>query len=312
MNIAAVRVLPVFFLMMITLGHSENPDWCKELPRPEYKTLTRVEASDPWFEVYRIRPGVFAIYEPHQFQEVISYLITGRKSALLFDTGMGISHIRKVVEHLTNLPVAVLNSHTHPDHIGGNYEFRTILGEKIDYTQKNTAGYSSAVVGDWVIGENICGTLPTHFDAHHYSIRPFAISEFVHDEQIIELGDRHLQILFTPGHTPDSICLFDQTNRLLFTGDTFYPGPIYLFAPETDLKAYEKSVSRLAALRSKVDLLLPAHNVPVASPEKLIELQSALKEIEKGTAHYKMEENVREYEFNGFSILLRANSAAWR
>ncbi len=70
-------------------SHPETPAWCSALPRPEYKPLERVSVSDPWFEVYRVAPGVLAIYEPHQAEEVISYLIVGTKQAALFDTGMG-------------------------------------------------------------------------------------------------------------------------------------------------------------------------------------------------------------------------------
>jgi hypothetical protein len=44
-----------------------------KLPRPEYGKLERVLSDEPWFEICRIRPGVFAIYEPKQFEEVISY-----------------------------------------------------------------------------------------------------------------------------------------------------------------------------------------------------------------------------------------------
>src|SRR6202451_1546569 len=94
-----------------------KPDWCRQLPRPQYTNLDRVSSPDPWFEVYKVTPGVFAIYEPHQFEETISFLILGEKRALLFDTGMGISNIRKVTEELTKLPVDVLNSHTHNDHV---------------------------------------------------------------------------------------------------------------------------------------------------------------------------------------------------
>ena len=99
------------------------PEWCRPLPRPEYKELERIKVSDPWFEVYKPAPGVFAIYEPHQAEEVISYLIVGEKRALLFDTGMGISDIKRVTSELTRLPIVVLNSHTHDDHVGGNWEF---------------------------------------------------------------------------------------------------------------------------------------------------------------------------------------------
>jgi len=51
------------------------PEWCRALPRTEYKSLQRVLENEPWFEVYKVAPGVFAIYEPKQAQEVISYLI---------------------------------------------------------------------------------------------------------------------------------------------------------------------------------------------------------------------------------------------
>jgi hypothetical protein len=102
-------------------SHPKTPAWCSALPRPEYKPLERVSVSDPWFEVYRVVPGVFAIYEPHQAEEVISYLIAGTRQAALFDTGMGISDIQRVTAELTKLPIVVLNSHTHIDHVGGNW-----------------------------------------------------------------------------------------------------------------------------------------------------------------------------------------------
>src|SRR5215813_13151175 len=114
--------LPLLFASMS--AQSKVPGWCSVLPRPEYRTLQPVSIPDPWFEVYRIAPGVFAIYEPHQAEEVISYLIVGTKQAALFDTGMGISDIQKVTAELTELPIVVLNSHTHNDHVGGNWQFK--------------------------------------------------------------------------------------------------------------------------------------------------------------------------------------------
>jgi Metallo-beta-lactamase superfamily len=105
---------------------SAKPEWCRKLPRPEYGKLEKVDQPDAWFDVYRIRPGVFAIYEPHQSEEVISYLVLGKNKGVLFDTGMGISNIRNVVDHLTKLPVSVINSHTHNDHVGDNWRFNDI------------------------------------------------------------------------------------------------------------------------------------------------------------------------------------------
>src|SRR5260221_11716589 len=91
----------LFFLTVPLLAQQPIPaDWCRALPRPEYKTLERVPITDPWFEVYKPAPNVFAIYEPHQAEETIGYLIVGHKKALLFDTGMGISDIKKVTAEL--------------------------------------------------------------------------------------------------------------------------------------------------------------------------------------------------------------------
>src|SRR5271165_54257 len=129
-------VTAMMLLLPVLLRAQEKPDWCKPLPRPEYKSLERVLADEPWFEVYKVAPGVYAIYEPHQAEEVISYLIVGHKQALLFDTGMGIANIRNVVTHLTSRPVVVLNSHTHDDHVGGNWQFPFVLGMDTAFTRK--------------------------------------------------------------------------------------------------------------------------------------------------------------------------------
>src|SRR5256886_15607558 len=121
-----LRLKSLFFFALsvpVLFSRAEIPEWCRALPRPEYKVLQRVPISDPWFEVYKVAPAVFAIYEPHQSEEVISYLIVGDKRAALFDTGMGISDLKKVTSELTRLPMLVLNSHTHNDHVGDHWRF---------------------------------------------------------------------------------------------------------------------------------------------------------------------------------------------
>ena len=113
--------------------------WCDLLPRPANAALPRVRVASDWFEVYRAADGVFALVEPYQFQEAISYLIVGKDRALLFDSGLGLVPIRPVVEELTSLPVEVLNSHTHFDHVGGNAEFDRILALDTPYTLANSS-----------------------------------------------------------------------------------------------------------------------------------------------------------------------------
>ena len=284
-----------------------SPDWCKNLPRPEYKSLERVLPKEPWFEVYKIRPGVFAIYEPHQAEEVISYLIVGTKQALLFDTGMGIANIRKVVTQLTAKPVVVLNSHTHNDHVGGNSLFNFVFGMDTAFTRANAKGSREDAQEELGPGM-LCGDLPKGFNRETYATKPWHISLFVHGGFKINLGAGHaLEIIATPGHTPDAISLFDRENGLLFTGDTYYPGPIWLFRPETDLDAYVASVKKLAALEPQVKLVLGAHNVPVADPSILGKLVTAIEDVRAGKVEGKpLDGGKTSYTTIGVTFLLRS------
>lgn len=285
---------------------SYAPEWCKALPRQEYKSLKRVNVSDPWFEVYEPAPGVFAIYEPHQAEETISYLIVGDKHALLFDTGMGISDIKKVTEELTKLPIAVLNSHTHNDHVGGNWQFDIVYGMDTDFTRENAKG-SSAGAQEELSPGSICGELPKGFDAKAYSTKPWKITRIVQSGDEIDLGNRKLEVISTPGHTPDSICLLDSADGLLFTGDTYYPAPIWLFRPETNLNAYVGSVKRIAALAPRLKLVLGAHNIPVAQPSVLPQLLTAIQAVRAGKGTVTPAGSGKAlHKINGFEFLMRA------
>lgn len=282
------------------------PDWCRPLPRPEYKTLERVPISDPWYEVYKPAPGVFAVYEPHQSEETISYLILGEKRAMLFDTGMGISDLKKVIAGITKLPIIVLNSHTHDDHVGDNWEFETIYGMDTDFTRQNARGSREDAQAE-VTPDQICGALPKGFDVKAYVTRPWKITSYIHDGEKIDLGGRTLQVIATPGHTPDAISLLDPANGLLFTGDTYYPAPIWLYRPETDLDAYAASIRRLAALTPQIKLVLGAHNIPVAPPSVLPRLVTAFDEVRAGKVKPVRDSPGKvRYHLDAFSFLMRA------
>jgi glyoxylase-like metal-dependent hydrolase (beta-lactamase superfamily II) len=270
------------------LPQTAKPEWCKPLPRPEYKSLQRVLPDDPWFEVYKVVPGVFAIYEPHQAEETIGYLIVGTKQALLFDTGMGIANIRNVVSRLTSRPIVVLNSHTHNDHVGDNWRFPFVYGMDTAFTRANAKGSREDAQAE-IAPDQICGELPKGFNPKTYATKPWHISLFVHDGFKINLGGRTLEILSTPGHTPDAISLIDRENGFLFTGDTYYPAPIWLYRPETDLDAYVASVKRLAALAPQIKIVLGAHNIPVAQPDVLPRLVDAIQAVRSGKGEVKPE-----------------------
>jgi glyoxylase-like metal-dependent hydrolase (beta-lactamase superfamily II) len=284
-------------------------NWWDNLPRPEWSAFERIDQDQDWFEVYRIADGVFAIYESGQFEEVISFLVTGDERALLFDTGLGIGDMKRVVEQLTDLEIVVLNSHTHYDHIGGNHQFETIYGRNTNYTRARAAGSAPEAVAEFLKAGWVWKPLPEDFVVDDYRSRPFTISRFVDEGDVIDLGGRKLEILSTPGHAPDSICLLDRENRLLLTGDSFYLAPLYTHLEGSDFLDYASTASRLAGLADGIDAALTSHNVPVVAPRYMTALGEAFAAIENGTAgDYVMADGFREYPFDGFSIIVNAES----
>ena len=218
---------------------------------------------------------------------------------------MGISDVKKLAAELTELPIVVLNSHTHDDHVGGNWQFESIYGMDTDFTRTNAKGSREDAQAE-ITPDQICGDLPKGFDPRAYVTKPWHISRFVHDGEKIDLGNRTLEIIATPGHTPDAVCLLDRANGLLFTGDTYYPAPIWLYRPETDLDAYVASVKRIAALTAQLKLVLGAHNIPVASPSVLSRLVSAIRAARAGQGTSKAAGPGKEIRtVDGFSFLLQ-------
>jgi len=285
-------------------------DFCAALPRPAYDAFARKPSrEDGWFEVYEIAAGVTALYEPHQWQEAISYLIEGEDAALLFDTGNGIGNIAAVVAGLTAKPLTVLNSHGHFDHVGGNHAFSSILGMDTDFTREQQLGQPNAALALEVSPQALCRPAPGGVTPDSHVGRPYTITEFIDDGHRIDLGGRALEVLTMPGHTPDAIALIDRDAGLLWTGDTFYAGPIWLYAPETDLAAYRRSLERLVAVARDVDWLLPAHNTPRVEAAILPAVLRAYDQMLAGEAlPFGQGEGMVEYRIEGedrFSFLMR-------
>ncbi len=140
------------------------------------------------------------------------------------------------------MPVSVLNSHTHNDHVGDNWEFQGVhLTISTAWTLTSPAKVRKARVTmprQRSSQTSFAARCRSGFDANgrmrpgHSKSRTGCTAD-----DTIDLGGRLLKVITTPGHTPDSISLLDQAHGLLFTGDTYYPGLIYLYRPETDLAA---------------------------------------------------------------------------
>ncbi len=282
---------------------ADTAKWWESLPRAEWSAYERVAQDIDWFEIYQVFPNVYAIYEPGQFEEVISFLIIGDDKALLFDTGLGIAKLQPVIARLTDHEIIVLNSHGHYDHIGGNHEFADIAGVEVPYAINRTKGASNDKVAEYVSGDWLWKETPADFDAATYDIKPYELTNFVKDGDIIDLGGRRLEVLLTPGHSPDSICLLDREERQLFTGDTFYLAPLYAHLEGSDFDQYKTTMERLAALTPEIDHLMTSHNVPVADAAYLGKAASAFEAISTKSAAYQKTDGAYEYQFDGFSVI---------
>ena len=278
--------------------------WCAQLPRAANAALPSVRTASDWFRVYQAAPGVFALVEADQYQEAISYLIVGTKKALMFDTGIGVVPIRPVVEALTTLPVTVVNSHSHYDHVGGNHEFDRVLTMNTPFTRTKMAGRPHEGLASEVGPESFCHGAPKGLDTASFRSMAWKSSGTIRDGSRIDLGGRVVEIVGAPGHTPDGIALLDRANGLLFTGDNFYDSTIWLYSQETNLDDYVASMTKLVALAPQLKQLLPAHNTASVSPDRLGAVLGAIMKLRNGTYTPRSESRGElTYDVDGVSFL---------
>jgi glyoxylase-like metal-dependent hydrolase (beta-lactamase superfamily II) len=263
-----------------------------------------LESVAPWFEVYQVSDGTYALLESRHYEEVISYLILGDERAVLLDTGMGIGDIRSEAERLTDLPVTVVNSHSHYDHVGDNHHFDEVWAfDDEGEVARIERGLTRAECERFLQPGSYLD-LPPSFDPTTYEIRPAPVTERLRHLETIELGGRTLTVHHTPGHSPGSICLLDSRDRLLFTGDTFYPGRLYAHFDDSDFDLYVQSVEYLVGLLDQVSHLCPAHNEAHVPTETLLRVRDAFDLITAGQAAFELQGETRVYRFDGFAVTL--------
>jgi glyoxylase-like metal-dependent hydrolase (beta-lactamase superfamily II) len=285
-------------------------DWRRALPRNVYSQLQKVESNQSWFEVYKIEPNIYVFYEPGQFEEAISYLAVGNGRAALIDTGCGIGNVKLLPEEFTQLPVMVVNTHSHYDHVAQNYLFDKIaMFDAPSARQVAENGYSKAEMAHLLMEGMLSKALPRDFNSESYHVPPFTVTSWLKDGANIDLGGRNLEVIHTPGHSPDSICLLDRKAKLLWTGDTFYTGAIYVHLPGSDLGLLIKSYQKLIALSSLYERLMPSHNEPWVEKAILREALDAARAIKAGRAGYTEDlegTRIRRYDRPRFSIITKA------
>lgn len=201
------------------------------------------------FSLTKLSPRIFRIVEDDPFHEnPFLYLITGDESNVLIDSGCGSADVSNFIEKnfveknfssnskISNL--TLINTHNHFDHVGGNHFF---IGK--DYIHEFCMGGN-----DQFYSEDFFNSLGGFVGC---PVRPYKINRWLKDGEKIFLskdktGDDYLEVLFTPGHTPDSICLYYPKEKKLFAGDLIYRwADILLIGIKSSLQEMNESCKKL-------------------------------------------------------------------
>ena len=234
---------------------------------------------DDYWAVQEIGPGTYAIGEPRYYQQNYSYLIVGEKRALLFDAGSGTRDMRPIVAALTSLPLTLMVSHLHYDHLGG----ATFFGK---LTLTDTPEMRADVSGEDFVPRRY--QYLGMFD--QLRLPHLRVAAWQKLASSIELGGRTLEVLAAPGHTPTSIVLFDSAAHRLFSGDFIYPSTLYAFLPGASLRSYQETSDRLLATLPADTIIWSAHccrageapSAPWLSMKDLRDLDNELRKIRAG------------------------------
>ena len=193
--------------------------------------------DEPVVEIQRLDADTYVIRQSIQtnFEAPFLYLLFGTSRAFLLDSGAGGFALRPVIDGIMaargtpDLPLVVAHSHGHGDHVAGDAELAARSATTV-------IGHTPAAVA-----------------------AAFGIRRWPQSTGRIDLGGRTLDILPTPGHEPAHIMVHDPQRRLLLTGDTLYPGRLYV--PIDQFGTWRASIDRAAAYawRHKPRALLGAH-----------------------------------------------------
>ncbi len=233
---------------------------------------------DDYYTVERIDERTFAIGEPRLIDQNFNFLILGSERAVLFDAGPGVRNIRPIVESITDLPITFIPSHFHFDHVGSDVVFDSVAMAELPGVRERT----------------VDGVLTFERMEHlgfvtGFPIRSLTITEWIEIGGSISLGDRTLQVLHTPGHTPDSISLFEEATGYLFAGDFIHPGSLFGFLPNSSMREYAAGAETLVNALPPNARIFGAHRLgPPGMPELAFEDVTDLQDTLEAIRNYEI------------------------
>lgn len=207
-----------------------------------------------WHETIPFAERIALIHEPwiHPFFRCNMWLVEGVDLDLLVDTGLGHFPLRRNVPALQRgKPLVCVSSHAHFDHIGSTHEF----------AERWIHGAEAAILADprpeWTLAkgyadEGMFIAAPVGWETSHYRVPPAPATRLLADDEVIDLGDRRLRVIHTPGHSPGGIALFEEATGTLIAGDIVYDGDLVTDTFHSDIGDYRRSLARLVELPLRV------------------------------------------------------------
>lgn len=197
------------------------------------QNATTKTSSDGFFTATKIADG-WAITEKNSMVGANVYVVEGKDSALIIDTGYGQGDLKAFIETLTKLPLIVVNTHGHGDHAGNNKQFTKIYVHPDDFYMFRSNN------------KNAPKLVP------------------VREGYVFNLGGgRKVEVIETPGHTPGSIVLLDAASKVLFSGDNTN-NLVWLFLGDCKpLEMYLQSLEKVQKRINDFDIVMPGHNEPL-------------------------------------------------
>ena len=181
------------------------------------------------------------------------------------------------------LPGKVVNTHGHVDHIQGNKFFDDVMLHKDD--GRLIKFHSSFLLKLFIyIAERKNLSLEEKKNTLKFFQKTVQRLEYVGDGDLINLGDRVLEIIHMPGHTQGSICILDKKDRILFSGDSI-SNDIWLFEKEsTKVNTFMESVSKIIKRKSEFDAIIFSHSPVMFKTAILDKILNCVKNVDVRTS----------------------------
>ncbi len=287
----------------LTWGSPQNQiSWAymKQL-RERNKTMKVYTDINPYIEVYQFRDNLYGLFNQNcdGAGDVWMYVVIGPEKAMLIDTGFGLGKIKELVDEITGgMPLIVVNTHTGPDHVLGNFRFDTVYC--LDLEVENVRNKCRPEAFDYLFDEN-GNNIWLQFDRKDLPVyRDYELIG-VPDGYIFNLGgDYDVEIVWTAGHAAGHAMFLDKKGRSLFAGDDVCsdvigcgsgPRPGLVNGQYCNLTSYRDCLTKLVARLDKFDYIFPGHFAVNLENNLLVNIFETLNAIiaDPNCYDYKME-----------------------